>query len=62
MRLFCCSFTYFTRFSNTLRRLRGGNLMLNIISFGIYSKLGLFWPIRYCFRVCFSIRLVSVVY
>ena len=34
----------------------------NIISFEFYSKLGLFWPIRYGLRVCFSIRHVLVDY
>jgi hypothetical protein len=37
-------------------------LVLNIIKFGFYFKLGLFWPIRHCFKVCFSIRLVLVDY
>jgi hypothetical protein len=35
-------------------------LVLNIISFGLYSKLSLFWLIIHYFMIYFSIRLVLV--
>ena len=37
-------------------------LVFDIISFGLYCKLSLFWLIKHCFRVCFSVRLVLVDY
>jgi len=35
-------------------------LVFDIISFGLYCKLSLFWLIKHYFRVCFSIKLVLV--